>query len=144
MNRRQGSKVLLVDDSSLVRASQQSVLEQAGYKVSAVAVDGLQALELTQSDRFDFICLDIIMPNMNGLEFLERFRQTDSKTPVVLCTCLASEKDAISILESKMDPKSGIIPKPLNIEDLENTLDRIESGPKPEESDSGISLGKAV
>jgi CheY-like chemotaxis protein len=77
--------VLIVDDDADIRELMKIVLESEGYRVN-VASDGLDALEQLQSGtRPSLILLDLMMPRMDGEQFLKEIRSTrSSRTPVVI------------------------------------------------------------
>ncbi|MBW3569160.1 response regulator [Candidatus Parcubacteria bacterium] len=78
------SKVLLVEDEQVLSSAFKLVLEKAGYKVKT-ASDGMQALELTTAFKPDLILLDLLMPVMDGFEFLRKFNiQTPKSRPVIV------------------------------------------------------------
>jgi two-component system chemotaxis response regulator CheY len=64
---------LVVDDAGLVRRYYRSALETAGFEV-AEALNGLEALELLLGDRFDLVIVDVNMPQMDGVSFLQALR----------------------------------------------------------------------
>jgi two-component system chemotaxis response regulator CheY len=81
------AKVLIVDDSLMVRQQVGVALQAAGFAVIE-AHDGADALQkLAASPDTSLVVLDVNMPNMNGLEFLQRLRGTEhSSLPVVMLT----------------------------------------------------------
>ena len=87
-------KVLTVDDSPSVRKMVEFSLKSKGYAMGA-AGDGQEALELMASDPFDAIILDVNMPNMNGLEFLEKIKSVDNfaAIPVIMLTTEGQDED---------------------------------------------------
>ncbi|MDF1592751.1 MAG: response regulator [Desulfobacterales bacterium] len=87
-------KVLTVDDSSSVRKLVEFTLKTKGFGVSS-AGNGLEALELMAKERFDAVILDINMPQMNGLEFLQKIRadSTFASIPVVMLTTEGQDED---------------------------------------------------
>jgi two-component system, chemotaxis family, sensor kinase CheA len=87
-------KVLVAEDSMLVRTQEKRLLEAAGYEV-VTAVDGLDGYSKLQNNYFDAVISDIEMPNLDGFSFTERIRQHDeySELPIILVTSLASEED---------------------------------------------------
>ncbi len=87
-------KVLTVDDSPSVRKLVEFTLKAKGFGVNS-AGNGVEALELMEKERFDAIILDINMPQMNGLEFLQKIRadQTLASIPVVMLTTEGQDKD---------------------------------------------------
>lgn len=87
-------KILTVDDSPSVRKMVEFSLKSKGY-VMGGAGDGQEALELIAKETFDAIILDVNMPNMNGLEFLEKVKSDPvfSAIPVVMLTTEGQDED---------------------------------------------------
>ena len=85
------NRLLLVEDSIIIRTQMQRLLKGAGYEVT-IAEDGLQGLNKVQTQDFDIVLSDVEMPNMNGLEMTARVRQ-QSDLPIVLITTLSSPED---------------------------------------------------
>ncbi len=96
--------LLLVEDSIVTRIQEKRILEAAGYEV-VTAVDGVNAWNILASRSFDAIVSDIMMPNMNGLEFAAKIRANRkfSDIPIILVTSLASEDDRRKGLEAGAD-----------------------------------------
>ena len=93
--------VLLVEDSATIRAQARKVLEQAGYRVTAVD-NGADAWKLARSRRFDAVVSDIEMPRLDGLELTRRLRALASyrDVPVVFVSSLSSEDSRLAGLEA--------------------------------------------
>ena len=77
--------ILVVDDDDIVRQSITGALERAGHRVSE-ARDGLEALTLADSHRFDVAICDVQMPRLDGLTLLRRLRLEAPGTAVILVT----------------------------------------------------------
>ena len=84
-----GSRVLIVDDSALIRNSMQSVLEPYGLEIGQ-AENGRVAVELAQASSWDLIFLDVVMPVMDGPTALREIRARGNLTPVVLVTSVST------------------------------------------------------
>jgi len=78
-------KVLIVDDSEVVRNFHGSILKSAGFSVET-AIDGADALEKSLRKDFDIILTDLNMPNMDGLTFVRKYREENKDTPIIIIT----------------------------------------------------------
>ncbi|RCK77600.1 MAG: Response regulator of zinc sigma-54-dependent two-component system [Ignavibacteriae bacterium] len=114
-------KILVVDDESLIRESLAFVLRKEDYEVDE-ASNGLQALEKIKSDNYDLLITDIEMPEIKGIELLEKTRQYSPDTFVILITAYASIETAISAFRKGA---SDYILKPLEFEDLLHRVRKI-------------------
>src|SRR5690242_819896 len=97
-------KVLIVDDSSVMRKIVERALRQAGLDVTEVleASNGAEALALVQEGTLDMILSDIKMPVMDGLEFLKNLAGVESAkgVPVVMITTEGSEARVVEALSA--------------------------------------------
>lgn len=86
--------ILLAEDSITTRLLLKNILTSAAYDV-ITAVDGLDALEKLQTQKFDLIMTDVEMPRMNGFELTEKVRSMDKfkDVPIIMCTALGSRED---------------------------------------------------
>jgi len=109
--------ILIVDDSSSVRNLVEFVLDADGYKVLQ-AEDGQQAWHMLQSMKPDLVLSDCEMPNMTGLELLERIREEErfNDVPVILLTARRSEEDEVLGLKSGADDYIGKPVEPLKLQ----------------------------
>lgn len=113
--------ILIVDDSEDNLYLMQFVLETQGYKV-LIANSGKKALNCAKQYRPDLILLDLMMPQMNGYEVMERLRRdrTTSTIPVSIVTA----NKYFSYAEAKNIGAEGIVYKPL---DLDRLLQQVAS-----------------
>jgi len=106
-------RVLVVDDAAMVRAQLRGALQRSGYEVLE-AGDGIEALaQVDACPDIKLIVLDIHMPNMNGLECLERLRERGSTTPVIILT---AEADPEIVRRAKALGAKGWLKKPLKVD----------------------------
>lgn len=75
--------ILLVEDEELLRAGVQEMLEIQGYKV-ITAPDGQQALASLAAEAIDLIITDLVMPQLNGIDFVQRLRTQHPDVPVIV------------------------------------------------------------
>jgi len=87
-------KLLIVDDSTMLRDMLSYALNEGGYNDVVEAVDGVDGLEKANSTQYDLIITDINMPNMDGLTFVEELRKLSqySKTPILVLTTERSDE----------------------------------------------------
>jgi two-component system chemotaxis response regulator CheY len=87
-------RIITVDDSPSVRKMVEFSLKSKGY-VMGSAGDGIEALELMRQEPFDAVILDVNMPRMNGLEFLENIKNDENFTaiPVIMLTTEGQDED---------------------------------------------------
>lgn len=104
-------KVLVVDDSAVVRQVLSAVLDAApGIKVIHAVADPILAMERMKMQWPDVIVLDVEMPRMDGITFLKKIMQ-ERPTPVVICSTL-TEKSARTTMEAMASGAVSIITKP--------------------------------
>lgn len=94
IQKKRQKKLLLVEDSIIIRTQMKRLLQGAGYEVT-IAVDGAQGFQKLRAGSFDAVVSDIEMPNLSGLELTAQIRQYDqySELPIILVTTLASVED---------------------------------------------------
>lgn len=105
--------ILVVDDEFKIRKLLRAYLEREGYEVSE-AQNGLVALELAQQDKPDLIILDLMMPEMNGYDFL-RAQPQIATIPIIMLTARDEESDEILGLELGAD---DYVTKPVKMRSL--------------------------
>jgi two-component system chemotaxis response regulator CheY len=113
--------VLVVDDSCAVRQHISMLLARAGFAI-AQAADGVQGLATIDSDRtINMVICDINMPNMNGLEMLEKVKaKPENKSLPVLM--LTTEGEVALVKRAKQAGAVGWIVKPFNPAQLVQTV----------------------
>ncbi len=95
-------KVLIADDESRMRKLVKDFLTREGYEVLEAA-DGAEALDLFYSDKdISLLILDVMMPNVNGLEVLKEVRES-SKVPIIILTAKSDERDELEGFEYGAD-----------------------------------------
>jgi chemosensory pili system protein ChpA (sensor histidine kinase/response regulator) len=120
-------KILLVEDSQIIRRENESALHKAGYDV-IVAEDGLSALQLTKEQKPDLILLDMILPKMSGPEVLQNLKSNPNtaKIPVIILSSLSGlnrnklmDMGADEYLEKgDLMPARGVNLLPQKLEDI--------------------------
>jgi DNA-binding response OmpR family regulator len=93
--------ILVVDDEERLRALVRTYLAQEGFRV-LTAGNGREALRVAQQEKPDLVILDVMMPEMDGYEFLRAFRR-DHNAPVIMLTAKVEESDTVVGLELGAD-----------------------------------------
>ena len=106
-------RILVVDDEKLLVKGMKFNLENEGYEVDC-AYDGASAVELARNGRFDLIILDVMMPELDGLEACMRIREF-SNVPIIMLTAKSEDADKLMGFESGAD---DYLTKPFNILEL--------------------------
>lgn len=117
------ARVLVVEDSSAMRAFVRAALESDGDYDVVDAASGFEALRVLPREKFDLAVLDINMPDINGLELIAFMRKTDPHkyTPLIVISTEASDRDRSRALELGAN---AFVAKPFTPEQL---LDAVTS-----------------
>lgn len=86
------TKILLVEDDKPIATALKLKLEDSGYDV-VYAEDGAIALDSLKDETFNLILLDLIMPNVDGFEVLEKMKEQNITTPVIILSNLGQDED---------------------------------------------------
>jgi CheY-like chemotaxis protein len=103
-------KILTVEDNAIVSADVRSILEAAGYDVLPDARDGAQAVEHVRTYAPDLILLDLMLPNVDGIEAANLIRE-ESDAPIVVLT---GSNDPEMIERAEAAGTSGLVRKPFS------------------------------
>jgi len=107
-------KILIVEDEKKISRVLQLELEYENY-ITEIAGNGKDALRLIEEQEWDLVLLDIMIPELSGLEVLRRVRRTDESTPIILLTARDEIHDKVSGLDLGAN---DYITKPFQIEEL--------------------------
>jgi CheY-like chemotaxis protein/anti-sigma regulatory factor (Ser/Thr protein kinase) len=121
------SKILVVDDDTATRHVLKSVLSNAGYTTS-VAKDGVEALKVLGSNRFDLLLLDVWMPRMNGLDLLAKLRASDARPRVIVMT---SDDAPETLLKAVREQAFKYVHKPVEAPQLLETVRAVLNAAEP-------------
>lgn len=105
-------KLLYAEDERAMSEAVVDILTYHNYIVDAV-YDGVEALDYARTEHYDGIILDIMMPNMSGLEVLQILRAEGCRTPVLLLTAKAEVEDQVQGLDLGAD---DYLPKPFSMQ----------------------------
>jgi two-component system cell cycle response regulator CpdR len=112
-------RILLAEDEEAMRTYLARALENAGFEVSAVD-RGTAALPLLETQKYDLLLSDIVMPEMDGIELAQRCNEVSPHTRVMFITGFA----AVSLKASRDQPQAKVLSKPFHLRDLVLEVER--------------------
>lgn len=107
-------KILVAEDDANTRDALREVLDREGFRV-VTASNGREALDLFRKEKPDFICLDVMMPELNGYEVCSRIRREDESVPVLFLTAKSEEVEKVLGLELGAD---DYMTKPFGVKEV--------------------------
>jgi two-component system, OmpR family, response regulator MprA len=107
-------RILVVDDEPAVRDAVRRALSFEGYDVQ-IAAEGTEALDLLATEQVDAVVLDILMPDVSGLDVCRRLRAAGDTTPVLLLTARGQVADRVAGLDAGAD---DYLAKPFALQEL--------------------------
>ena len=111
------ARILVVDDSSLVRLYYRSALEKAGFDVEQ-AINGLEAMERVLSRPFDLVIVDVNMPRMDGFTFLRSLRCRATDVASIPALMISTESEMQDIAQARASGANFYLVKPVAEADL--------------------------
>ncbi len=115
-------KILCIEDEPFIGDLYKHALEKAGYKADVIT-DGKTGLERAQSNEYDIILLDIVIPQLMGVDVLHELRKNPNlKAKIIIATNLEQDEETRAAIEKEADAyiiKAEITPKQL-VEFLQN------------------------
>ena len=114
-------KVLIVDDNDLMRTLLRGILRSEHYQIVGEARNGALALEFIGRTKPDIVFLDVMMPEMDGLEALQNIK---GKHPEIVVIMITGNPSVENVQESIQGGASGFIIKPFNSAKVLDTLNR--------------------
>jgi len=132
-------KILIAEDDVYTRMGLEEILKGEGYEVCS-AEDGQKAFELYQMEKPGLLCLDIMMPRLNGYDLCKKIRKQGDNTPVIFISAKSEEIDKVVGLELGAD---DYIVKPFGVREV---LARVKAvlrrfSPEPSVSDEKFLFG---
>lgn len=113
-------RILLAEDDQVMREYLTRALERSGYAVTAVD-RGTEALPLLQSEHFDLLLTDIVMPEMDGIELAQKAGEVRPELKIMFITGFA----AVTLKAGKAVPNARVLSKPFHLRDLVLEVDRL-------------------
>lgn len=120
-----GTRVLLVDQETILRQGLRLLLERRGFTVVAEASDGREAIGLVQEHRPEVVILDVVMQRMNGIQAMREIHSACPSIRVILLTMLV---DYRHVLEALQDGAHGYVLKTQPVEALVHAIREAQNG----------------
>ncbi|WP_439183022.1 response regulator [Carboxylicivirga taeanensis] len=114
----QGLRILVAEDNVLNQRVAKSLFGQIGHPVDIVS-NGMEAVQKMQHHSYDIVFMDILMPQMNGIEALQKMRSKGNTCPVIAMTASVAESEREYLMSAGMD---DFITKPTKVEDLSRMI----------------------
>lgn len=115
--------ILIVDDKSVQLKTLRRALRTRGYQVIE-AMSGKQALShIGKNQAIDMVLTDYAMPEMNGIELLQKIRETNKTLPVILMTAYGDKALVIKAMRHRC---SGFIDKPFNMDEIMDIINEYD------------------
>ena len=110
-------RILVVDDSSLVRLYYRNALEAAGFDVEQ-AINGIEAMEKVLAQAFDLVIVDVNMPRMDGLSFMRALRRGAPEVATIPALIISTESGQQDIDDSRNAGANFYLVKPVSQQNL--------------------------
>lgn len=121
-------KIVVVDDSLIIRRNIAKMLERMGHEIVAEAKNGKEAIACYSKHSPDLITMDITMPDMDGIEAVRGIIKRNEEAKIIMVTSHGQEEMVIAAIKAGA---SGYVLKPINAEKLSNAIKRIFPTAKP-------------
>ena len=115
-------KVMIVDDSVIMRKAIEMTLKNQGMQIVGQAADGEQAIKLFEETNPEYVTMDITMPNMDGLTCIEELLKIDSSVKIIVVTALTQNGIALKALSLGA---KAFINKPFTVQKVKEAFEKI-------------------
>jgi len=93
-------RVLLVDDASFMRMMLKNILVGSGYEVAGEAENGAKAIELYRTIKPDLVIMDIIMPEMGGIDAVREIVKGDPQAKILMCSSMGQQSLVVEAIQA--------------------------------------------
>ncbi|MBW1734300.1 MAG: response regulator [Deltaproteobacteria bacterium] len=114
-------KILIVDDSAFTRAIHRQVIQNEGYQ-AVEAASGAEALDLFKKEKPDLVMMDLLMPEMDGMDVTKKILEIQPKAKIVICS---TDRQKTRQAEAKQVGAVGFLTKPIDKKKMADTLRNI-------------------
>lgn len=116
-------KVLIVDDSVIMRKKLEKAVVELGHEVVGQALNGLMAIEMYRDLKPDVVTMDITMPDMDGVTATKKIREEFPKAKIIMVTSMEQQQ---LVLEAIIAGAICYVTKPFDVETLRECIERAE------------------
>lgn len=116
------ARILVVDDSAIMRKNLHTLLTQAGHEVVAEAGNGIEALEAYAAHRPELVTMDITMPGMDGVKAVKQIRERFPEARIIM---ISAENQKSLVYEALKSGARHYLTKPLRLNKLAEVLDGV-------------------
>ncbi|MCK5218847.1 response regulator [bacterium] len=117
------SKILIVDDASFMRMMLRNILSSHGYEVVGEAENGRQAVEIYQEVKPDIVLMDLIMPEVGGIEGVKKIVEIDKHAKIIICSAMGQQA---LVVEAMQAGARDFIVKPFQPSSVIENIQKIE------------------
>lgn len=118
-------KVLIVDDALFMRTMLRDIFDESGWHIVAESESGEQAIEDYNRFKPDIVTMDVVMPEMSGIDALQKILTNDPDARIVVCSALGQKHLIIDAIQAGA---KDFIVKPFKKEQVLEVVERVISG----------------
>jgi two-component system chemotaxis response regulator CheY len=119
---KKGAKVLVVDDAIFMRRMLADILKQGGYEVAGEAANGKESIEQYKKVKPDIVTMDIIMPEMGGIEAVKEIVDFDKKANILIVSAMGQQQLVVEAIQAGA---KDFIVKPFEASRVLSAVDRL-------------------
>ncbi len=97
---KKAARVMIVDDAIFMRRMLSDILKQAGYEIAAEAVNGKEGVAQYKKVKPDIVTMDIIMPEMGGIEAVKEIIQTDKNAQILMVSAMGQQQLVVEAIQA--------------------------------------------
>jgi len=121
-----GKKVLVVDDAAFMRMLLKDMITKAGYEIVGEAANGKEAIEKYKELNPDIVAMDMIMPEMNGIEATKEIMRLDPNAKIIVCSAMGQQ---MMVIEAMQAGAKDFIVKPFRQDKVIEVLSKVVNTP---------------